>query len=122
MENNWRNCKISNKNNKIIGTTTINTPNTFLVSNKAYADFELEADVWIDTLLNSGIQIRSNSYENYNKGVFHGYQIEIDPSPRAWSGGLYDESRRGWLYKLEGKPEAQKALKNQCGITTRSLR
>ncbi|MBK9745040.1 MAG: DUF1080 domain-containing protein [Saprospiraceae bacterium] len=53
--------------------------------------------------------------------VFHGYQIEIDPSPRAWSGGLYDESRRGWLYKLEGKPEAQKLLKNQYGITTRSL-
>lgn len=99
------------KDNAIIGTTKLNTPNTFLVSNHAYADFELELDVWVDTLLNSGIQIRSNAYANYNNGAFHGYQIEIDPSARAWSGGLYDESRRGWLYKLEGKPIAQAAFK-----------
>jgi hypothetical protein len=99
------------KDNIIKGTTTLNTPNSFLVSDKAYADFEMNVDVWIDTLLNSGIQIRSNSYPTYKNGVFHGYQIEIDPSPRAWSGGLYDESRRGWLHNLEGNPHTQKAFK-----------
>ena len=34
-------------------------------------------------------------------GSFHGYQIEIDPvvkNDRWWSGGICDESRRGWLY------------------------
>ncbi len=99
------------KDMTIIGTSTLHTPNTFLVSNKVYADFEMEVDVWVDSLLNSGIQIRSNSYSNYNNNAFHGYQIEIDPSSRAWSGGLYDENRRGWLYKLEGKPKAQSAFK-----------
>ena len=27
-------------------------------------------------------------------GRVHGYQVEIDPSTRAWSGGIYDEARR----------------------------
>lgn len=41
----------------------------------------------------------------------HGYQIEIDPSERAWSAGIYDEARRGWLHTLEGNTTAQKAFK-----------
>jgi len=41
----------------------------------------------------------------------HGYQVEIDPSKRAWSAGIYDESRRGWLNTLEDNPKAQKAFK-----------
>ena len=45
-------------------------------------------------------------------GRVHGYQVEIDPSTdRAWTGGIYDESRRGWLVDLTDKPEAQKAFK-----------
>ena len=34
-------------------------------------------------------------------GRVHGYQFEIDNDPqrnRLWSGGIYDEGRRGWLY------------------------
>ncbi len=50
--------------------------------------------------MNSGIQIRSESTHDYNNGRVHGYQVEIDPSARAWSGGIYDEARRGWLYPL----------------------
>ena len=94
----------------ITGYTVINTPNSFLVTDKVYEDFVLELEVWIDTSLNSGIQIRSNSDPNYKNGVFHGYQIEIDPSARAWSGGIYDESRRGWLADLKDKPIAQRAF------------
>lgn len=41
----------------------------------------------------------------------HGYQFEIDPSARAWTGGIYDEARRGWLYPLEYNPEGKKAYK-----------
>jgi hypothetical protein len=41
----------------------------------------------------------------------HGYQIEIDPSGRAWSCGIYDEGRRGWLFDLKENPEAQKAFR-----------
>ena len=28
------------------------------------------------------------------------------PSARSWSGGIYDESRRGWLASLEGEAHA----------------
>lgn len=95
----------------IIGTTVPGTPNSFLITENRYVDFVLELEFRADSSLNSGIQIRSNHFPDYKKDVFHGYQIEIDPTPRAWSGGVYDESRRGWLFKLEGKPEAQRAYR-----------
>jgi hypothetical protein len=41
----------------------------------------------------------------------HGYQVEIDPSDRAWSGGIYDEGRRGWLNNLKDNEPARKAFK-----------
>ncbi|MBJ6367436.1 3-keto-disaccharide hydrolase [Snuella sedimenti] len=99
------------KDNTIIGTSTLNTPNTFLCSNEMYGDFILELEYKVDPKLNSGIQIRSNSLPSYNNGRVHGYQIEIDPSERAWSCGIYDEARRGWLYPLSNNPTAQKAFK-----------
>jgi hypothetical protein len=98
--------------NTIVGTAKMNTPNTFLATDATYGDFILEVDVKVDTALNSGIQIRSLSSINHEDGRVHGYQVEIDPSTRAWSGGLYDEARRGWLYPLEDNPKGQKAFKN----------
>ncbi len=95
----------------IVGTSTLHTPNTFLKSDKIYGDFILELDYKVDPKLNSGIQIRSNSIPSYRNGVVHGYQIEIDPSERAWSAGIYDEQRRGWLNPLTNNPTAQKAFK-----------
>lgn len=95
----------------IVGTTVKGTPNSFLCTDVLYGDFILELEFKVDPALNSGIQIRSNSYPEYMNGRVHGYQIEIDPSDRAWCGGIYDEARRKWLANLEGKPEAQKAFK-----------
>ena len=84
----------------IVVTSVRNTPNTFLISQKSYGDFILEVAVKVDNELNSGIQIRSLSDKNFQNGRVHGYQVEIDPSARAFSGGLYDEARRGWMYPL----------------------
>ncbi len=95
----------------IVGTSTLHTPNTFLRSDKIYGDFLLELEYKVDPKLNSGIQIRSNSIPSYHEGAVHGYQIEIDPSERAWSAGIYDEQRRGWLNPLTKNPAAQKAFK-----------
>ncbi|MEP3838600.1 MAG: DUF1080 domain-containing protein [Algibacter sp.] len=95
----------------IVGTTVKNTPNTFLRTDKLYGDFILELDYKVDSSMNSGIQIRTNSFPHYRNGRVHGYQIEIDPSDRAWSAGIYDESRRGWLNPLTNNPAAQKAFK-----------
>ncbi|WP_299064230.1 DUF1080 domain-containing protein [uncultured Polaribacter sp.] len=95
----------------ITGTTVSNTPNTFLSTIKHYDDFILELEYKVDPSMNSGIQIRSNSLPHYRDGMVHGYQIEIDPSKRAWSAGIYDEKRRKWLNTLKNNPEAQKAFK-----------
>lgn len=97
---------------EIVGTTVANTPNSFLVTEKDYGDFILELELRMDSMMNSGIQIRSESNADYQNGRVHGYQVEVDPAPRAWSGGLYDEARRGWLYPMELNPGAQKAYKH----------
>ena len=99
------------ENGVVIGTTAANTPNTFLTTNEMYGNFIFEIDFKVDSTMNSGIQIRSNSLPYYRDGMVHGYQVEIDPSKRAWSGGIYDEKRRKWLHTLENNPEAQKAFK-----------
>ncbi len=98
-------------NGTIIGSTVHNTPNSFLTTDKMYGDFILELDYKVDPSMNSGIQIRSNSLPYYRNGRVHGYQVEIDPSERAWSAGIYDEARRGWLNTLENNKDAQKAFK-----------
>lgn len=96
----------------IVGVSKLKTPNTFLCTEKMYTDFILEVEVKVHPLLNSGIQIRSNSLPEYQKGRVHGYQVEIDPSTRAYSGGIYDEARRGWLYPLSDHPRGRTAFKN----------
>lgn len=100
------------ENGVIVGTSTMNTPNTFLATKKSYGDFILEFDFKIDEGLNSGVQLRSLSTKEYQDGRVHGYQFEIDPSERAWTGGIYDEARRGWLYPLTHNQAARKAFKN----------
>lgn len=101
------------KKGVIIGTTVLNSPNSFLCSMENYGDFILEFDTWFDPQMNSGVQFRSESRPDYQNGRVHGYQVELDPSTRAWSGGIYDEARRGWLYTLDNNPAGQKALKNK---------
>jgi hypothetical protein len=100
------------ENGVIVGTTIPNTPNSFLCTEKNYGDFILELELFVDTSMNSGVQFRSLSIPDYQNGRVHGYQMEIDPSKRAWSGGIYDEGRRGWLYSLNSNPEGKKAFKN----------
>ena len=95
----------------IVGSTVHDTPNTFLTTDKMYGDFILELDYKVDSSMNSGIQIRSNSFPHYRNGRVHGYQIEIDPSERAWSAGIYDEARRGWLNTMDNNPKAQQAFR-----------
>lgn len=98
-------------NGEIVGTTVFGEPNSFLVTDQTYGDFVLELDFRLDADMNSGVQFRSESKADYNNGRVHGYQMEIDPSTRAWTGGIYDEARRGWLYSLEYNPAGKKAYK-----------
>lgn len=95
----------------IVGVSEMNTPNTFLATTKTYGDFILEFDFKVDDGLNSGVQFRSLSLPEYNNGRVHGYQFEIDPSDRSWTGGVYDEARRGWIYPMNYNPEGENAFK-----------
>lgn len=102
------------ENGVIIGTTVMNSPNSFLVSDKKFSgDFILELEAMItDTASNSGIQFKSNFDPSGNKGQgkIFGYQFEIDPSARMWSGGVYDEARREWIYPGSLNAKAQMLL------------
>ncbi|SDD20864.1 protein of unknown function [Mucilaginibacter pineti] len=99
---------------QIVGTTVMNSGNTFLVTEKEYGDFILELDTKIESKLsNSGVQTRSHydAAGNGGKGKVYGRQFEIDPSDRNWSGGIYDEGRRDWLYPLDLNAKAKDAFK-----------
>lgn len=95
----------------IVGTTVPNTPNSFLATVKDYGDFILELELKVDNSMNSGVQFRSLSLPEVKNGRVHGYQMEIDPSDRAWSGGIYDEARRDWLYIPNINPLSKTAFK-----------
>src|SRR5688572_18591274 len=96
------------ENGMIIGVTKANTPNSFLATEKTYSDFILELEFKIeDTSNNSGIMVRSH----IDSTKVYGRQVEIDPSSRRWSAGIYDEQRRGWLYPLSLNEKAQNAFK-----------
>lgn len=105
------NAKYEVINGEIVGTTVVDTPNSFLVTEKTYSDFIFEVDLFLEEPMNSGIQFRSLSTDDYKEGRVHGYQCEVDPSGRAWSGGIYDEARRGWLYPMTLNPEGGKSFK-----------
>ena len=107
----------------VVGTAVPKTPNSFLCTRKQYGDFVLELEFKVDPSLNSGVQIRSHVYEKdttveirgkkreKKAGTVYGYQVEIDPAERAYTGGVYDEARRGWLNDLKDNAAARKAFR-----------
>ncbi len=101
------------ENGDVVGSTAPNTPNTFLVTQESFSDFELHLEFQHDPRLNSGVQIRSEvlgGIEN-RSGALRGLQIEIDGSSRAYTGGIYDEQRRGWLHRMIDAPYARSAYR-----------
>jgi hypothetical protein len=95
----------------ITGTSVASEPNSFLATTKEFADFQLAYEFKVDPKLNSGVQFRSHSRPAFKNGQVHGYQSEIDPSPRAWTAGIYEEGRRGWLQNLTANDAARAAFK-----------
>lgn len=95
----------------IVGTTVMDSPNSFLATEQSYGDFILEFEFMLNNDINSGVQFRSISDPAIMDGKVHGYQFELDPSDRQWTGGIYDESRRGWVYPLSLNANARAAFK-----------
>ena len=70
----------------------------FLVTEQAYDDFRVSVEIHLpEGPANSGVMFRCHVDEAAAKKVY-GYQAECDGSDRRWSGGLYDEARRGWIW------------------------
>jgi 3-keto-disaccharide hydrolase len=116
--------KYSVEDGAVVGRSVPNTANSFLCTNKEFGDFILELEFKVDPRLNSGVQIRSQVFEaakeidvegkkrNIPADRVHGYQVEIDPSDRSFSGAIYDEARRGrFLADLKDNEAARKAFK-----------
>jgi len=101
-------------NGEIVGTTIPDPQNlrqnSFLATEETYSDFIFEVELFAEDM-NGGIQFRSESVPEFHNGLVHGYQCEVDPSERAWSAGIYDEMRRGWLYPVVYNPKARSAFK-----------
>lgn len=107
----------------IVGKTVAGTGNSFLCTTRTYGDFVFEFEFKVAADMNSGVQFRSEFFREdtfreidgkrrkFAADRVHGYQFEIDPSPRAYTGGIYDESRRGWLVELKNHEAARKAFK-----------
>ncbi|MCU7549238.1 DUF1080 domain-containing protein [Chitinophagaceae bacterium LB-8] len=99
------------ENGQIVGTTVMGSPNSFLVCDQKFTgDFVLELEAMMaDTNTNSGVQFKSNfdAKANNGQGRIYGYQFDFDPSSRNWTGGIYEEGRRSWLYPVSYNPKGQ---------------
>ncbi len=95
---------------KIVGNEIHLTANKkfFLVTNKKYRDFVFEGEINLpEGKANSGFMFRCHAEKN----KVYGYQAEVDGSDRRWSGGIYDEGRRRWLWPAkEGNTKDEAAL------------
>jgi hypothetical protein len=82
----------------------------FLSTVKEYSDFIFEVEVKMpEGKCNSGFLFRSHK----SKNRMFGYQAEVDPSGRNWSGGLYDEGRRAWFISPNRDHAKSKEAKEQ---------
>jgi hypothetical protein len=93
----------------IVGKTSEGSPNSFLCTEKDYANFELRFEVKVDDALNAGVQIRSASTAEYKDYRVHGPQVEIATNGTA--GFIYGEGLdTGWLSEDRTDPKAMAAF------------
>jgi quinoprotein glucose dehydrogenase len=92
----------------IVGRTAAGSRNSFLCTQREFGDFELELDVMVDSVTNSGIQIRSKvrpftEGEGYDLGAgrVNGPQVEMQRNRgkgTPTTGLIYGEAMgTGWL-------------------------
>ena len=83
----------------IRGTNVLDSPNSFLATDNQYSDFVLEFDSRSVGDANSGVQFRTDLAPGTWSGVV-GYQLDIDPSARRWTGGIYHEGVHVWRHSM----------------------
>lgn len=87
------------ENGEIVGVGENLRQNSFLRSEETFKDFDFRFEFKFDNLQgNSGMMFRGLQQGENGDGRVYGYQCEhCNNKKRAWSGGLFDESRRRWL-------------------------
>lgn len=91
----------------VVGKTSEGSPNSFMCTKKDYSDFDLKFEVKVDDQLNSGVQIRSQSKEEFNRGRVHGPQVEIATNGTA--GFIYGEGlKTGWISSDADRGDSKK--------------
>ena len=113
---------------EIVGTTVPNTSNSFLCTEEGLWRLHPRAGVqgrsgsstpacrFAASTSSRGQEVKSDgkTIKGGKAGRVYGYQVEIDPDVkrgRLWTGGIYDEGRRGWLKDLKDNEAARKAFK-----------
>jgi hypothetical protein len=96
------------ENGEIIGKTAAGIPTRYLATEKQYGDFILELEMNNAEGENSGIQFRSIQAPQFRAGLT-GYQMEVDPSSRAWTGGIFFEGLGQWRHPIIENPKCTSA-------------
>ena len=86
---------------------------TFVASEREYDDFILELDLKDDPGFNSGILLRCVDASADARVQLNGYQVKIDNTPRAWTGGIFDDFGDSWtwLHDLADNERGRAAFK-----------
>ena len=79
----------------------------WLLTERPYADFFMEFEFMGEAPGNSGVQIRSHIINDQ----MYGCQVEVDPGPGKFSGGVYEVGGRTWVAQPDS--EANKLVKYQ---------
>ncbi len=90
-----------------------NTPeHTFVRTNGKYGDFIFETDCKLDGDFHTGILLRCIETPDTASVSLYGYQIKIDPTPRKWTGGVFDDFGKSWhwWYTLANDEGARNAF------------
>jgi len=106
--------KVWVENGEIICHMVCNTTqHTFVKTRKTYDNFILEAECKDEGDFHTGILFRCIDAPDTATVSIYGYQVKIDPTPRKWTGGVFDDFGKTWkwMYDLSGDAKAREAFK-----------
>lgn len=106
------------RDGEIVGATAVDIPTHYLTTNNQYDDFILELEMNNSTGENSGVQFRSVTDAPFYTGLT-GYQLEVDPTERGWTGGIYFEGVGTWQHPPINNPACKKSWRKDGWNTLR---
>lgn len=102
------------ENGELVFHMVANTSkHSYIKTLEKYEDFILETECKIEGDVPTGILFRTlDAPDTAPVGLF-GYQVKIDPTPRKWTGGVFESCKVPvvWLYDLSGDEKAREAFK-----------